>query len=384
MSLFGGRDGIRRGPAFDVVFYMPTVATILTAGAVPQAGGAERQVVMVATGLAARRWRVGLVSNHVRMGLPAAMDGVQLLFHRPYGGKGRHSRRVAYLREVGRMLFSVDAGALVQRSAGSTTGYVALAARLKRRRFVYSSASVSDFSFERLEPSRLVVRLFHMGVRLAGAVVVQTPEQVELCRERFGREPVMIKSMAEEQPLRGEEREAFLWVGSLAHYKRPEALVALARALPQAHFWVVPLAAGPVEGGGLEWLRAAEVELSNLELLAPRPRAELGELIARSVAVVNTSDYEGMPNVFLEGWARGVPALALNHDPDGVIEREGVGSFAGGSTERFAELAAAMWSERCDQREVAARCRDYIAREHSSERILDCWEDILELRSRTR
>lgn len=361
---------------------MPTVATILAAGGAPDAGGAERQVLMLATRLAADGWRVGLVSNHVQQPLPQAIDGVQLLFHRPFGGNGRLSRRIAHLREIARMLSSIDAGALVQRSAGSTTGYVALAAKAKRRRFVYSSANVIDFSFERLEPSRLVVRLFHLGIRLAAVVVVQTPEQAELCRQRFGREPVMIKSLAEEQPLRGGEGEAFLWVGRLAHYKRAEAFVALARALPQARFWMVPVATGPVERERLDGLRAAEVELPNLKLLAPRPRAELGELIAQSVAVVNTSDYEGMPNVFLEGWARGVPALALSHDPDGVIERRKVGAFANGSTERFAELAEAMWSERRDQSRLAARCRDYIAQEHSIDRIVARWKDVLQLRAR--
>jgi hypothetical protein len=95
--------------------------------------------------------------------------------------------------------------------------------------------------------------------------------------------------------------------------------------------------------------------------------------------MVNTSDYEGMPNVFLEGWARGVPALALTHDPDGVIERERVGAFAHGSAERFAELARELWQRRGDQSEVAARCRAYIDREHSAGVVVGRWQRALGL-----
>jgi hypothetical protein len=63
----------------------------------------------------------------------------------------------------------------------------------------------------------------------------------------------------------------------------------------------------------------------NIQLLEPLPRTELMRLIDSAVAMVNTADYEGMPNIFLESWARGVPALSLLHDPDGVIERESLG-----------------------------------------------------------
>lgn len=371
-----------RDPVFDVVFYMPLIGTILarSEGQSP-AGGAERQMLMLAARLAQRGWLVGVASNSVAQALPATIDGVHLLVHQPFGGDGRQVARLASLREMIWMLASLDARVLVQRSAGTTTGYVALAARLRRRRFVYSSANVIDFSFERLEPSRRAVRLFHLGVRLAQAIVVQTPEQVELCQERFGREPTMIKSLAEPQPLRDGEAEAFLWVGRLAHYKRPEVFLELAKAMPEARFWMVAVATGTAEERSLAKLRAASASLANFELLAPRPREELGELIARSVAVVNTADYEGMPNVFLEGWARGVPALALSHDPDGVIQRERVGAFARGSQDLFAELARAMWSERERQADVATRCRDYLSREHSIEAVVDRWESVLGLRS---
>ena len=60
------------------------------------------------------------------------------------------------------------------------------------------------------------------------------------------------------------------------------------------------------------------------------PRGRVLELIDRSRAVVLTSRHEGMPNVFLEAWARGVPVLSLHFDPDGKIAKEGLGLCAEG------------------------------------------------------
>jgi glycosyltransferase involved in cell wall biosynthesis len=99
-------------------------------------------------------------------------------------------------------------------------------------------------------------------------------------------------------------------------------------------------------------------------------------LVDGAVAVVNTADFEGMPNTFLEGWARGVPALALTHDPDDVIERHRLGAFAHGSPEDFVDLARRMWEERRNQADVATRCRRYILEYHSAESVSARWQKI--------
>jgi hypothetical protein len=124
-------------------------------------------------------------------------------------------------------------------------------------------------------------------------------------------------------------------------------------------------------------LARARDELPNLTVLDPRPRAELGSLIDRAVAVVNTSEYEGMPNVFLEGWSRGVPALAFSHDPDGVIAAHGLGAFAAGSRDRLVELAREQWESRGNQAEVAARCIGYVHHHHDAGVVCRAWRGVV-------
>jgi glycosyltransferase involved in cell wall biosynthesis len=354
-----------------VAFYSPWLEPLLSSGRV--AGGAETQILLLAKALAARGQRVCLVVQQADRPLPSSVDEVQIRAQPPPRGRNRLLRSLSGLVSLLRVLRPLEASVFVQRAAGTTTGMVGLIARLKRRRFVYSTASVIDFDYGRLERNRLKAWLFHLGVRSASEIVVQSHEQAALCRRRFGRSPAVIKSIAERADRRTGEPEALLWVGRAAHYKRPEAFLELARAVPEARFWMVAVPSNDAERQRADELERAAARLPNLELLIPRPRRELLELIDSAVAMVNTADYEGMPNIFLESWARGVPALALSHDPDELIEREGLGGFAGGSPERLAALAREMWRARDDQVEVAARCRAYLAREHGVDALATKW-----------
>jgi glycosyltransferase involved in cell wall biosynthesis len=49
------------------------------------------------------------------------------------------------------------------------------------------------------------------------------------------------------------------------------------------------------------------------------------ELIANSKALINTSNYEGFPNVFLEAWGMGVPVISLNVNPGMVFDNRKLG-----------------------------------------------------------
>jgi glycosyltransferase involved in cell wall biosynthesis len=273
-------------------------------------------------------------------------------------------------------LASIESDVVVTRAAGPHLALVGWFAR--RRKFVYSSASPYDFDGSR-QPKRRDRVLTSLGLRLADEIVVQTDEQVRSSRERLGRVPVLIRSLCELPAVGRSRPETFLWVGRYQWYKRPLEYVELAHALPEARFRMVVSSATLNKDAAhvKRDVEAAAAKLPNLDVFHDLPRDELMQLVSRAVAMVSTSEFEGMSNVLLEGWARGVPALVLSYDSDGIVARHGLGCFGEGSRERLTDAARELWNGRFDQRDVSRRCREYVEEHHAPERIAAQWAEVL-------
>jgi glycosyltransferase involved in cell wall biosynthesis len=373
---------LSRRNRYDVAFYVPWMTPLMLASAAESwPGGAETQVMLLSRALAERGLAVCLVVFDVPGAeVPESFHGVDVVIRPPWFAGGNILGQLREVVATRSALRGVDATVVVTRTAGINAGLVGLWTKLSRRQFVYSSASLRDFKYDSVLVKWYDRILFRLGVALADKIVVQTEEQVRLCRGRFRRTPILIRSVSEPAEQSRHKPEAFLWVGRVDANKRPLEFVELARSLPDARFWMV---ASPSSGPGnaqlWEQIEREAPTLSNLALLPPRRRPALLELMARAVAVVSTSQFEGMPNIFLEAWARGIPALALSHDPDGIISQYGLGGFAQGRRDRLVELARDLWDSRAIYNERAARCRAYVSRNHSPEAVSAEWARALRL-----
>src|SRR3954453_20410011 len=120
--------------AYDVAIYTPG-ATPLYLGSPTPTGGGELQTFYLARALAAHGLRVcHIVLAHEA--LPEQRDGVDLI------QMDIHNRTpMPYTAGAWRALGQADAQVYVQRMASYETGLLAVHARLRRRRFVYSIAS---------------------------------------------------------------------------------------------------------------------------------------------------------------------------------------------------------------------------------------------------
>lgn len=364
---------------YDVVFHTPWIGSIVSSQQALPPGGAETQVLMLATSLARRGLSVAIIVFGRESELPQQFEGVDLVRRSPRERKRLLIGKVLTELKIWPSLHRAPGATIVQRGASVELAVIGVWARLRRRRLVFASANVSDFAYEKMTRRRPILWAYKLGVRLADEIVVQTEEQVRLCKATFGRDARLIRSI---EPL-GEPQtsvpEAFLWVGRLVSYKRPMEYVELARALPEARFWMVgvPVSHHDSDRHVVESVMRSADELPNLELLAPRPHAEILSLMSRAVASVSTADFEGMPNVLLEAWSRGVPALVLTHDPDKVVTEHGLGGFADGSVEKLVELAREQWRMRFDRAAISHRCRAYIAARHAPENVVEHWIQML-------
>lgn len=341
-----------------------------------RAGGAERQTYLLARALARRGLRVGHLVYPVQDLVAPPEAGVEIV--------QRARRGEDPLRETLRIwavLQRANAQVHIVRTATPALGAAAAFSRARGRRLIFSSASDGDFTLETIAPRS--VPLYRLGTSLTDAVVVQTSRQVELARERFPGRPLReIPSFFEAPPQRlhardrGRAHSSFLWIGRLVDYKRPLEYLMLARALPQARFRMIAITTSDHVLPQL--VREQAAALPNLELLEPRSHGEVLEMIAGATALVSTSRLEGMPNVFLEAWALGVPVLSLSFDPDGRIARHGLGTVAGGDWTTFVQAARDLWSGSVDRGAVAAAAERYMAAEHSEQSVTDAWLGLIE------
>jgi glycosyltransferase involved in cell wall biosynthesis len=342
-------------------------------GAQEQIGGAEVQTTMLARELAGR----GLSVAHIVYPLEndPGIANPTLIERPPWRGAGR----LNILREARAVwggLRRADASAYIVRGSGGHVIVAAAFCALRRRPLIFSTSNDLDFDFHREDRRPFVLRVYRRAISLARRMVVQTEQQRELAGAG-GFDTTVIPSFAEAAERSTEQPRHFLWANRLVDYKMPLEFLQLAEALPEARFLMI---AGETSETTPDLRRRVHDEadrLPNLELHPTRPREELHEAMAASAAVVTTSRVEGMPNMFLEAWARGIPVLSLHVDPDRRITEGGVGIHAGGSMDRLVEGARALWTDPSLRAEIGERARAFVTGYHGRAAVGDRWEAVV-------
>ena len=359
----------------DVAIYAPLAAGQYSRAG-KRGGGAERQTYLLAQALSVQGIRVAHVVYKVEDPLALSNPNPVLVERQEFSGRRRFGKFHESVR-IWRGVKSADAAIYIVRTGSPALGVVAAFCRLRRRRLIFASSTDADFTLVGLT-ERIRSSMYRLGLRYTDAVVVQTAEQLRLVREGFPRitRSTHIPSFAEPMPAGERPGTSFIWIGRTVDYKQPLRYVELARSIPDAQFRMVATPIWYAMDLHAQLMRAA-ADVPNLESLDPRPHGELMKLVGEAVAVVSTSHLEGMPNIFLEGWASGIPALTLDFDPDGVIAHHGIGVAAGGSWDEFVAGARRLWDSREDHEDLARASRAYIDDVHSLAAVGSRWVQVV-------
>jgi glycosyltransferase involved in cell wall biosynthesis len=335
-------------------------------------GGESVQQTLLARALARRGHQVSMVVADYGQPEGAEWDGIRVLkaYRRAAGVpvfRFIHPRWTATWAALRR----ADADVYYTSCAGMHVGLVALFCRHSGRRFVFRTASDADCDpasvpvFVRWARDRW---LYAYGLRHADAILVQSNAQAQAIARGYGVHGHVAPMLVEKPSDSGEPRDIdVLWVGNLKRVKRPDRILELAEALREFSFHVV--------GGG----EASEQMLFRdfTSALASHPNvvfhgrlsyADTNRIYERSRLLVNTSDVEGFPNVYLQAWIRGIPVVTLI-DPDRIIARHGLGICAA-SPARIGAAIRALLNDARAWESASKRCRAFMNAAYDEDSVI--------------
>ena len=220
---------------------------------------------------------------------------------------------------------------------------------------------------------RLLDRLvFQYCITRSDRVVAQTVDQAALMEQRFGRRPHAVIYNFHPKPTSDAAKSrppVVLWIGNLKPLKQPEVFLRLTSALSgltDARFVMI----GQMQGSR-RWQRRllkAMAGTPRLEYWGARSQTEVNDALATGSVLVNTSQYEGFSNTFVQAWMRRVPVASLRVNPDGVFADGRLGIVAGSEKQLYTDVLRLVTDS--DLRaEIGTRAQKYALDNHSEGNI---------------
>lgn len=339
------------------------------------AGGEPVQQTLLARAFARRGYRVSMViADH---GQPdgATWDGVTTYKAYP-ASAGLPVVRFVHPRWTGlaAALKRADADIYYTSCSGAQVGQVALFCKQHGRKLIFRSASDADCTSELpLVKYWRDKQLYAFGLKRADAVLTQSNKQRGLMREHFAVDSDVAGMLVDfGRVQRYAERDIdLLWVSNLRGLKHPELFLDLSERLPrfQAH-----MVGGPM-GTERALYDAIQKRAEALPQVRFHGRVAYHDSLAiyeRARLLLNTSDIEGFPNTYLQAWSCGTPVIAFL-DPDGIIEREGLGHVAR-SLEDMQAATDALLRDELAWRTASERCRAFMERQFGEDTVLAAYE----------
>lgn len=302
---------------------------------------------------------------------PEIIDGVRVQKIPLFGWRVKTCiQKLIYAFHLYKTLWKCNADIVLTEMAGDIVGWAAIFFKvLKKRHLIHRLASDRDTEYINAATSgqRRTYHLYRLGLKKADVIFSQTLQQQKMLKDNMGFDSQVVPNgFFIDRGFNTGDKHYILWVGRCAPLKRPGLFVELARRLAAKKFVMIMPPPAPTEQERFQRMAAELVEeaksLHNMTFVDYVPFNQIQHFYSQAQLFVNTSEYEGFPNAFIQSCIGGTPIASLKVDPDDFIVRNQLGIVCEDSFAKLLEFVENLADIQIDH--FGANAFDYGRKHH--------------------
>lgn len=220
---------------------------------------------------------------------------------------------------------------IFQQNAGILSGLTALSCFFLGKKFIYRVGSDIDSTNDVKKKLGFIANImFRFALNRATLILCQNDYQMVNLSKRFSEDklrkiynPIKINYSKKNTYTNSSNQVA--WIGNFRPVKNIHKIIPIAKQFSELKFKIAGLEFKNMD----KFVKQSIDELKridNVEFLGYLNRNQIQSLLSSSKFLINTSEYEGLSNTFLESLSAGTPIVSSkNANPDEIITKNNLG-----------------------------------------------------------
>jgi len=281
-------------------------------------GGAELQLYLISNELAKdKRYRVIFITEDVGQPRVQRIGNITLIKSVTHGRDTLTNARTLFsaLREARADMYFTSSMHLIFP--------VYLYCRINHKKHIHRTASQLHVDPKFKVPG-LHWKLAKYALRQTDAVFTQTAQHKRILRRKRKKPIKQLPNSIKLTSTKESKNNTILWVSRHDYMKNPGMFLALARRFSKEQFIMI-CPYSRKDRKGWERLKRDAGRISNLTFHERIPLQRIQRYYDHARVFVNTSDFEGFPNTFVQSGIAKTPLLSLVVNPDDFLNRHDCG-----------------------------------------------------------
>ncbi len=341
-------------------------------------GGAEVQMSYLAKELAKdEKYQISFIVGDYGQKDKEERDGVFLYKFLSPRAKGVSFIEVAQLFKLYQLLRKLDADIYITTTAHPVIGLVSFFSMINNKKHLHRTSSDIGVDGSFIARGGFLGKMYKFGLKRADQILVQNELNKEMLYKNHKLDSIVLKNVFILSGRKNAQKKEILWVSRSAAIKKPQKFLDLAERFPGETFRMIcPSSVGQESVYRKAKLRAFKIK--NVKFVDFVPFDKIQEYYDHAKVFINTSDYEGFPNTFIQSCISGTPILSLNVNPDNFLNEYNCGYCANSNFEQMCDYLKEITKDYRKWRIKSNNSRKYVEENHDIKINIERFKEILE------